>query len=87
VQLQRVLSSVKNRCNYHSFEGERIVKVRQAIGATLFLLSCVGFGYLSTQKFGVTTTAMIGGGMFSIGVIAHLKQKPVPRQRTNKSIN
>ncbi|BAB77444.1 hypothetical protein ACN23B_30485 (plasmid) [Anabaena sp. FACHB-709] len=63
------------------------MRIRQAIGATLFLLSCVGFGYLSTQKFGATTTAMIGGGMFSIGVIAHLQQKPVPRKRTNKSVN
>ena len=63
------------------------MRIRQAIGATLFLSSCVGFGYLSTQKFGATTTAMIGGGMFSIGAIAHLQQKPVPRKRTNKSIN
>jgi hypothetical protein len=63
------------------------VKVRQAIGATLFLLSCVGFGYLSTQKRSATTTAMIGTGMFSIGAIIHLQQKPVPRKRTNKSIN
>jgi hypothetical protein len=63
------------------------VRLRQAIGATLFLSSCVGFGYLSTQKFGATTTAMIGGGMFSIGAITHLKQKPVPRKRTNKSVN
>ncbi|MBD2254752.1 hypothetical protein [Nostoc parmelioides] len=63
------------------------MRIRQAIGATLFLLSCVGFGYLSTQKFGATTTAMIGTGMFSIGAIAHLKQKPVPRKRTNKSVN
>jgi hypothetical protein len=80
-------SSVKNHCNYHCFEGETIVRIRQAIGATLFLLSCVGFGYLSTQKFGVTTTAMIGGGMFSIGAIAHLQQKPVPRKRTKKAVN
>jgi hypothetical protein len=63
------------------------VRIRQAIGATLFLLSCVGFGYLSTQRFGATTTAMIGGGMFSIGAIAQLQQKPVPRKRTNKSVN
>jgi hypothetical protein len=63
------------------------VRIRQAIGATLFLSSCVGFGYLSTQKFGATTTAMIGGGMFSIGAIAHLKQQPVPRKRTNKTVN
>jgi hypothetical protein len=63
------------------------VKIRQAIGATLFLLSCVGFGYLSTQKFGATTTAMIGGGMFTIGAIAHQKQKPVPRKRTSKTVN
>jgi hypothetical protein len=63
------------------------VKFRQAIGATLFLLSCVCFGYLSTQKFGATTTAMIGGGMIGIGAIAHLQQQPVPRKRTNKSVN
>jgi hypothetical protein len=63
------------------------VRIRQAIGATLFLSSCVGFGYLSTQMFGATTTAMIGGGMFSIGAIAHLQQKPVPRKRTNKTVN
>jgi hypothetical protein len=63
------------------------VKVRQAIGATLFLLSCVGFGYLSTQKFGATTTAMIGTGMIGIGAITHLKQKQLPRKRTNKSVN
>jgi hypothetical protein len=63
------------------------VKVRQVIGATLFLSSCVGFGYLSTQKFGATTTAMIGGGMFSIGAIAYLQQNSVPRKRTNKSVN
>jgi hypothetical protein len=63
------------------------VKIRQVIGATLFLSSCVGFGYLSTQKFGATTTAIIGGAMFSIGAIAHQKQKPVPRKRTNKSVN
>jgi hypothetical protein len=63
------------------------LRIRQAIGAALFLSSCVGFGYLSTQKFGATTTAIIGGGMFSIGAIAHLQQKPVPRKRTNKSVN
>jgi hypothetical protein len=63
------------------------VIIKQAIGTTLFLVSCVGFGYLSTQRFGATTTAMIGTGMFSIGAIAHLKQKPVPRKRTNKSVN
>ncbi|MEJ1930382.1 hypothetical protein WDZ92_08870 [Nostoc sp. NIES-2111] len=63
------------------------MRLRQVIGATLFLSSCVGFGYLSTQKFGATTTAMIGTGMFSIGAIAHLQQKPVSRKRTNKSIN
>ncbi|BAY42288.1 hypothetical protein NIES2111_66840 (plasmid) [Nostoc sp. NIES-2111] len=63
------------------------MRIRQAVGATLFLLSCVGFGYLSTQKFGATTTAMIGGGMFSIGAIAHLQQKPVPRKPTNKTVN
>jgi hypothetical protein len=63
------------------------VRIRQAIGATLFLSSCVGFGYLSTQKFGATTTAMIGGGMFSIGAIAHLQPKPVPRKRTRKTVN
>ncbi|MBD2255411.1 hypothetical protein [Nostoc parmelioides] len=63
------------------------MKIRQAIGATLFLSSCVCFGYLSTQKFGATATAMIGGGMFSIGAIAHLKQKPVPPKRTSKSVN
>ncbi|BCL40360.1 hypothetical protein [Nostoc sp. MS1] len=57
------------------------MKIRQVIGATLFLSSCVGFGYLSTQKFGATTTAMIGGGMFSIGAIAHLQQKPATRKR------
>jgi hypothetical protein len=80
-------SSVKNHCNYHYFEGEKIVRIRQAIGAALFLLNCVGFGYLSTQKFGSTTTAMIGGGMIGIGAIAHLQQNPVPRKRTNKSVN
>lgn len=63
------------------------MKVRQAIGATLFLLSCVGFGYLSTQKFGATTTTIIGGGMIGIGAIAKEQQQPVPRKRTNKSVN
>jgi hypothetical protein len=63
------------------------MNTRQAFGLTLFLVSCLAFGYFSVQKVGAALPLTIGSGMIALGAFAHLQQKPATRKPTNKTVN